>query len=59
MNPDGQAIRSRRHRLSKLLLGSPALDEFIENRRGVGYALMLDPDMVMLLRNENGQLAIM
>lgn len=56
-NPDGQAIRSRRHRLSKLLSES-TLDQLIETRRGEGYLLTLDADLVILLRNVDGQLAV-
>ena len=58
MNPDGQAIRSRRYRLGQLISAWPTLDELIETRRSGGYLLALDAEMVMLLRNETNQLAV-
>ena len=51
--PDGEAIRSRRSRLSKLLMDSAGgLDSAIETIRGQGYKLNLDGKQVLLLRDD-------
>jgi hypothetical protein len=51
--PQGEAIRSRRNRLSRLLMESAGgLDAAIESIRSQGYQLMLDAEDVCLLRDD-------
>lgn len=52
MNPDKQAIRSRRNRLGRILRDAMELDALIETRRGGGYLLDLKADKVMLLSRD-------
>jgi hypothetical protein len=59
VNPDVQTIRSRRHRLGRLLADALGLDALIENCRGEGYRLTLNADDVVLLsRQDRGQLEL-
>jgi hypothetical protein len=57
MNPTKHSIKSRRHRLAKMLDGVLDLDGFIESKRGLGYVLNLPSDDIILLRDSgSGQL---
>ena len=60
MKPDGEAIRSRRSRLAKLLGESiDSLDQNIETVRRHGYRLKLSGDEVALLRDDGtGRLVV-
>ena len=56
-HPDKHTIRSRRARLSELLVDCQELDERIATVRGHGYRLDLDADDVILLQDDGlGQL---
>ncbi|HUQ72053.1 MAG TPA: hypothetical protein VM165_21165 [Planctomycetaceae bacterium] len=52
MAPDGEAIRSRRHRLGQLLSRAPGLDGLIDAVRGQGYRLQLKPEAIGRLRDD-------
>jgi len=52
MAPDGEAIRSRRHRLGQLLTNAPGLDSLIDSVRGQGYRLQLEPAAIGRLRDD-------
>ncbi|HUQ69287.1 MAG TPA: hypothetical protein VM165_07190 [Planctomycetaceae bacterium] len=52
MAPDGEAIRSRRHRLGQLLISAPGLDGLIDAVRGQGYRLQLEPAAIGRLRDD-------
>jgi hypothetical protein len=51
MRPEKHPIKSRRHRLTRLLNGVLDLDNCIETLRGQGYALLLPVADVFLLRD--------
>ena len=51
MSPDHHPLKSRRHRLSKLLDDVLDLDAFIDSMRGQGYVLNLPRENVILLRD--------
>lgn len=59
VRPEGEAIRSRRHRLGRLLGETSPLEALIETRRSVGYLLQLSAhETILLHRDDQGRLEL-